>query len=137
MTEFKVGDIVDYGAAKGLTVAEVYTYSEVVWLRCNRPDGSIAHLAAPAMYFVRGREPGAGILNNTFNNVVIGEDVMGNVEMDEFQRDQARVIRANFADTYDQVCMAVHPSPERSLALTKLEEACMWAIKAIVPRQGE
>ena len=48
--------------------------------------------------------------------------------------DQVRTIAKAFGVVVLEVCPA---SRERSLAITKLEESVMWAVKAIACNQGE
>lgn len=45
---------------------------------------------------------------------------------------QIEAVRAALKNAHDAVLSTVPPSRERSLAITKLEEASMWANKGIV-----
>lgn len=47
------------------------------------------------------------------------------------QQDKIDLIRSSFSNMYDVIDTNCKPSRETSLALTKLEEAQMWAIKGI------
>ena len=47
------------------------------------------------------------------------------------QRETIETLRQEFAKLADLVDAAAAPSRRRSLALTNLEESCMWAIKAV------
>lgn len=60
MVELKVGDTVDYGAAKGLTVIEVGPY----WLKASRGTKTIS---APTMDFVLNKNvlPGDLLVNRS------------------------------------------------------------------------
>jgi protein-tyrosine-phosphatase len=61
-----------------------------------------------------------------------GDDAMGTRQMTPAMLQQVDLVRAACARAYDAI---VDSTPERSreesLALTKIEEACMWAVKAI------
>jgi len=56
----------------------------------------------------------------------------------EYQRptpehvEQIEVVRGVLKQAHDTILATLPPSRERSLALTKLEEASMWASKGIV-----
>lgn len=43
-----------------------------------------------------------------------------------------QTVRQQFKDTYELLLVTVPPCAERTLAIRKLEEASMWANKAIV-----
>lgn len=45
---------------------------------------------------------------------------------------QLQAVRAALKEAYEQFCFNVPQSAERTLAIRKLEEASMWANKAIV-----
>lgn len=47
------------------------------------------------------------------------------------QQDKIDLIRSSFSNMYDVIDINCKNSRETSLALTKLEEAQMWAIKGI------
>lgn len=47
--------------------------------------------------------------------------------------DRIRVLREAFSELHQMIVLTVHgPSRERAIALTELETAAMWAIKAVV-----
>lgn len=46
-------------------------------------------------------------------------------------------LRESFSELYDEVESLAPASRERSLAITALEEAAMWAIKAVVVHDPE
>ena len=52
-------------------------------------------------------------------------------ELTEDQLDRIDVVRSNFAQLYDFLDNVIMTSREKSLYATKLEESCMWAVKAI------
>lgn len=54
-----------------------------------------------------------------------------NHDLTDDQLDRMDLIRSNFSQLYDYLDTAIMPCREKSLYATKLEEACMWAIKAI------
>jgi hypothetical protein len=47
------------------------------------------------------------------------------------QRDEMTQLRSQFASIENEIVMGLIDCRERSLALTALEEAAMWAMKAI------
>lgn len=47
------------------------------------------------------------------------------------QQDKIELIRSSFSNMYDVIDINCKNSRETSLAITKLEEAQMWAIKGI------
>ena len=57
--------------------------------------------------------------------------------IDPFIADLFEGIRAPFKAAYSAVEVACPVSRERSLAITNLEQALMWAIKAIAVNQNE
>lgn len=60
------------------------------------------------------------------------------LETNESQEGRIDIMRALFSDTYKTIEEYCKPSRETSLAFTKLEEACMWAIKGITrEKEGE
>lgn len=52
-----------------------------------------------------------------------------------FQTERYAAIRAQTGDLAEYFLEACPPSRERSLAMTKLEEACFWANAAIARRE--
>lgn len=50
---------------------------------------------------------------------------------DEVQKNKIAEMRNSFAIVTEHVLSNMKDSREKSLALTKLEESCMWAIKGI------
>ncbi len=53
------------------------------------------------------------------------------------QQEKISNTRNTFTDTAEFILENLKDSREKSLALTKLEEACMWAIKSITREEGE
>ena len=53
------------------------------------------------------------------------------LEASSEQRDRISVIRSSFSKMYDVIDINCKNSRETALAITKLEEAQMWAIKGI------
>lgn len=47
------------------------------------------------------------------------------------QKDKIDLIRQNFTQLYDYLDGEIPYGREKSLYTTKLEEACMWAVKAV------
>ncbi len=61
-----------------------------------------------------------------------GEELMNAVySNDEKQKEKIANTREAFAKVADYMLDELKDSREKSLALTKLEESCMWAIKGI------
>lgn len=54
-----------------------------------------------------------------------------NDNLTQEQKDKMDLIRSSFSNMYDVLDINCNPSRELSIALTKLEEAQMWAIKGI------
>ncbi len=52
-------------------------------------------------------------------------------EVTKEQQDKIELIRSSFSNMYDVIDINCKNSRETSLAITKLEEAQMWAIKGI------
>lgn len=52
-------------------------------------------------------------------------------EVTKEQQDRIDLIRSSFSNMYDVIDINCKNSRETSLAITKLEEAQMWAIKGI------
>ena len=61
----------------------------------------------------------------------MGTDIFDSIELDDVQKQNMQIIRKSFADMYDQLDNIIPYGREKSLYETKLEEACMWAIKAL------
>ena len=53
------------------------------------------------------------------------------LETSKEQQDRIDLIRSSFSNMYDVIDINCKNSRETSLAITKLEEAQMWAIKGI------
>ena len=53
------------------------------------------------------------------------------VVLDEEQQDEMQNLRERFSEMYDYIEKELMNSREKELALTKLEEAQFWAVKAI------
>ena len=53
------------------------------------------------------------------------------LEVSKEKQDKIDLIRSSFSNMYDVIDINCRNSRETSLALTKLEEAQMWAIKGI------
>ena len=53
------------------------------------------------------------------------------LEVSQEKQDKIDLIRSSFSNMYDVIDINCKNSRETSLALTKLEEAQMWAIKGI------
>ena len=58
-------------------------------------------------------------------------------EVTKEQQDKIDLIRSSFSNMYDVIDNNCESSRETSLALTKLEEAQMWAIKGITRENKE
>lgn len=58
-------------------------------------------------------------------------------EVTKEQQDKIDLIRSSFSNMYDVIDHNCTSSRETSLALTKLEEAQMWAIKGITRENKE
>lgn len=52
-------------------------------------------------------------------------------DLTDDQLDRIDVVQSNFAQLYDFLDNVIMNSREKSLYATKLEEACMWAVKAV------
>ena len=52
------------------------------------------------------------------------------------QKERIQEIREMFSDVYNSIEAICHDSREKSLAMTKLEEAQFWAIKSITREKG-
>ena len=53
------------------------------------------------------------------------------------QKERIQEIREMFSDVYNSIEVICHNSREKSLAMTKLEEAQFWAIKGITREQED
>lgn len=51
--------------------------------------------------------------------------------------DKIRFLREAFSELHEKINKVATPSRERSIALTELETAAMWAIKAVVCNDPE
>ena len=62
-------------------------------------------------------------------------------ELKDTQKDDINTVQSNFTMLYDYLDSIIPEGREKSLYTTKLEEACMWATKAIsiaeVKEEGE
>ena len=61
----------------------------------------------------------------------MGTDRFYSKELTEKQKDSIQLIRQNFTQLYDYLDSEIPAGREKSLYTTKMEEACMWAIKAV------
>ena len=61
----------------------------------------------------------------------MGTDRFYSKELTDKQKDSIQLIRQNFTQLYDYLDSEIPAGREKSLYTTKLEEACMWAVKAI------
>ena len=61
----------------------------------------------------------------------MGTDRFYSKQLTEKQKDSIQLIRQNFTQLYDYLDSEIPTSREKSLYTTKLEEACMWAVKAV------
>lgn len=52
-------------------------------------------------------------------------------ELSDSQRDRIDTVRSNFTQLFDYLDSEIPNGREKSLYITKMEEACMWAVKAI------
>lgn len=57
-------------------------------------------------------------------------------EVTKEQQDKIDLIRSSFSNMYDVIDINCKNSRETSLAITKLEEAQMWAIKGITREEN-
>lgn len=55
---------------------------------------------------------------------------LASVDMDQDQLAQVRLLREQFSDLMLRI-EGMSASRERSIAMTKIEEASMWAVKAV------
>lgn len=61
----------------------------------------------------------------------MGTDRFYSKELTDNQKDRVNLVRQNFTALYDYLDGEIPSGREKSLYTTKLEEACMWAVKAI------
>ena len=61
----------------------------------------------------------------------MGTDRFYSKQLTEKQKDSVQLIRQNFTQLYDYLDSEIPTSREKSLYTTKMEEACMWAVKAV------
>ena len=61
----------------------------------------------------------------------MGTDRFYSKQLTDKQKDSIQLIRQNFTQLYDYLDSEIPAGREKSLYTTKLEEACMWAVKAI------
>lgn len=58
-------------------------------------------------------------------------------KLSDDQLNRVDTVRQNFTQLYDFLDEIIPNGREKSLYITKLEEACMWAVKAISEEQEE
>lgn len=61
----------------------------------------------------------------------MGTDRFYSKQLNDDQLDRVDTIRRNFTQLYDYLDSEIPAGREKSLYATKMEEACMWAIKAV------
>ena len=61
----------------------------------------------------------------------MGSNLFYTKELTDSQKDRVDLVRMNFTQLYNYLDSEIPTSREKSLYITKMEEACMWAIKAI------
>lgn len=61
----------------------------------------------------------------------MGTDRFYSKQLTDEQKDRIDTIRKNFTQLYDYLDSEIPAGREKSLYATKMEEACMWAIKAV------
>ena len=61
----------------------------------------------------------------------MGTDRFYSKQLTDKQKDSIQLIRQNFTQLYDYLDSEIPAGREKSLYTTKMEEACMWAVKAI------
>ena len=61
----------------------------------------------------------------------MGTDRFYSKQLTDKQKDSIQLIRQNFTQLYDYLDSEIPTSREKSLYTTKMEEACMWAVKAV------
>lgn len=52
-------------------------------------------------------------------------------EINAEQKERIKFVQQNFTDLYDYLDIYIPEGREKSLYTTKLEEACMWAVKGM------
>lgn len=63
--------------------------------------------------------------------------IFGSVEVTTDQQKRIEEVRKSFYDVLLTINDNVLDSREKSLAITKIEEACMWAVKAVSTEKKE
>ena len=61
----------------------------------------------------------------------MGTDRFHSKTLNNDQLHKSEIVRTLFTQLYDYLDSEVSDGREKSLCFTKLEEACMWAVKAI------
>ena len=61
----------------------------------------------------------------------MGTDKFESRRLNEHQINVIELIRSDFAVFFDAIDEHIPEGREKSLVITKLEEACMWAVKAV------
>lgn len=64
-------------------------------------------------------------------------EVLMNVIYKDDKKEKISNTRSAFTDVTEFILENLKDSREKSLALTKIEEACMWAIKGITREESE
>ena len=67
----------------------------------------------------------------------MGTDKFYSRTLNDEQKDDVNFIQQNFTALYDYLDDMIPDGREKSLYTTKLEEACMWAVKAISRKEME
>lgn len=61
----------------------------------------------------------------------MGTDRFYSRELNDQQKERINDIQYNFTNLYNMIDWLIPEGREKSLCTTKLEEACMWAVKAV------
>lgn len=61
----------------------------------------------------------------------MGTDRFYSKQLTDDQKDRIDTVRSNFTQLYDYLDGEIPNGREKSLYTTKMEEACMWAVKAV------
>ena len=61
----------------------------------------------------------------------MGTDRFYSKKLSDDQLDRVDLIRQNFTQLYDYLDSEIPTSREKDIYTTKMEEACMWAVKAV------